>query len=105
MVVVEQLCYLESVETPDGFAALLRPVVEYTIPDQPSVPSQNSVSEEGRAISLRAVQRMPYKDGERVKSVSGVDLLRTQLVLEIDTDAPQLAADIELIPESKRTMR
>lgn len=100
-VVVDELCYFESVETPDGFAALLRPVVEYTIPDKPSVPSQDSVNEDGRAISLRAIQRMPYKDGERVKSVNGVDLLRTQLVLEIDNDAPQLAADIELIPESE----
>ena len=51
------------------------------------------------AIRLRAVQRLPYKDGERVKSVEGLELLRTQLVLEIDEDAPQLAADIELIPD------
>ncbi|MEM9137293.1 MAG: DNA-directed RNA polymerase subunit beta'', partial [Cyanobacteria bacterium P01_F01_bin.42] len=97
---IKELCYLESVETPDGHAALLRPVVEFTIPDKPSVPSQDSVNEEGRSISLQATQRMPFKDGERVKSIHGVDLLRTQLVLEIDTEAPQLAADIELIPES-----
>jgi len=38
----------------------------------------------GRSIELRAVQRLPYKDSERVKSVEGVELLRTQLVLEIE---------------------
>jgi DNA-directed RNA polymerase subunit beta' len=95
------LRYLECVETPEGYALLLRPVIEYSVPDQPSVPSQESINEAGRSIQLRAVQRLPYKDGERVKAIEGLDLLRTQLVLEIDTDAPQIAADIEVIPDEK----
>jgi DNA-directed RNA polymerase subunit beta' len=99
--VVDELRYLEYVETPEGHALLLRPVIEYPIPDEPSVPSQESVNEAGRSIRLRPVQRLPYKDGERVKSVEGLDLLRTQLVLEIGTEAPQLAADIEIIPDEK----
>lgn len=98
-VTVSELRYLECIETPEGHAALLRPVVEYQVPDKPSVPSQESVNEAGRSIRLRAVQRLPYKDGERVKSITGLDLIRTQLILEIDTDAPQLAADIELLPD------
>jgi len=97
---VNELRYVEYVETPEGPALLLRPVVEFPVPDEPPVPSQESTSEEsGRSIRLRAVQRMPYKDGERVKSVEGLELLKTQLVLEIDKDAPQLAADIELVPD------
>lgn len=98
---LKELRYLECVETPEGYALLLRPVMEYAVPDQPSVPSQESINEAGRAIQLRAVQRLPYKDGERVKAIDGLDLLRTQLVLEIDTDAPQIAADIEVIPDEK----
>lgn len=94
-----ELLYAEYVETPEGPAILLRPVTEFNVPDDPAVPSQESAKEEsGRAIRLRAVQRLPYKDGERVKSVEGLELLRTQLVLEVDQDA-QLAADIELIPD------
>jgi DNA-directed RNA polymerase subunit beta' len=97
---VDELRYVEYVESPEGPALLLRPVTEFQVPDEPSVPSQESTSEEaGRSIKLRAIQRIPYKDGERVKSVEGLELLRTQLVLEIDKDAPQLAADIELIPD------
>jgi DNA-directed RNA polymerase subunit beta' len=95
-----ELRYVEYVETPEGPALLLRPVQEFPVPDEPSVPSQESTSEDsGRSIRLRAVQRMPYKDGERVKSVEGQELLKIQLVLEIDKDAPQLAADIELVPD------
>ncbi|NEP10690.1 MAG: DNA-directed RNA polymerase subunit beta' [Symploca sp. SIO2C1] len=140
--VVEELRYGEVVETPEGMALLLRPVVEFTVPDDPDVPSQASIAQQQRsetqgngkgtsqspiAIELRAIQRLPYKDGERVKSVEGLELLRTQLVLEMtrkldnlseverssggritdehDTTS-QLSADIELVggdsPEEMR---
>lgn len=105
---VEDLRYVEYVETPEGPALLLRPVTEFAVPDVPSVPSQESVSEESsRTIRLRAIQRIPYKDGERVKSANGLELLRTQLVLEIDDEAPHLAADIELVedPENPDHLR
>ncbi len=99
---VDELRYVEYVETPEGPALLLRPVTEFPVPDEPSVPSQESTNEEsGRSIRLRAVQRLPYKDGERVKSVEGLELLKIQLVLEIGQDAPQLAADIELVPDEQ----
>ncbi|MEO1211475.1 MAG: DNA-directed RNA polymerase subunit beta' [Cyanobacteria bacterium J06638_20] len=95
-----ELRYLETVETPEGPAALLRPVIEYNVPDEPAIPSQASANEEsGHSIQLRALQRVLYKDGDRIKSVEGVELLRTQLVLEIEEDAHQLAADIELIAD------
>lgn len=99
--IAEELRYVEYVESPEGPALLLRPVTEFAVPDEPSVPSQASTREQsgGRSIQLRAIQRIPYKDGERVKSVEGLELLRTQLILEIDQDAPQLAADIELVPD------
>ena len=67
---------------------------EFKVSDEPAVPSQASINnQDGRQIELRSVQRLFYKDGERVKSVGGVSLLSTQLVLEIDS-----ADDIEVIP-------
>jgi DNA-directed RNA polymerase subunit beta' len=99
--VAEELGYAEYIETPEGPALLLRPVVEFAVPDKPPVPSQTALNE---SISLKAVQRLPYKDGERVKSVEGLELLRTQLILEIGSGAPQLAADIELLPDEDDAM-
>jgi len=99
--VAEGLRYVEYVETPEGSAVLLRPVEEFTVPDEPSVPSQDSVTDAGSDIQLRAVQRIAYKDGERVKSVEGVELLRTQLVLDIHDDSPHVMADIELVPDEQ----
>ncbi|MBE9184349.1 DNA-directed RNA polymerase subunit beta'' [Microcoleus sp. LEGE 07076] len=94
--IAQELGYAEYIETPEGPALLLRPVIEFPVPDKPPVPSQTALNE---SISLKAVQRLPYKDGERVKSVEGLELLRTQLILEIGSGAPQLAADIELLPD------
>lgn len=109
---VEELRYAEAVETPEGPAILLRPVIEFVVPDKPDVPSQASINSRGSsgtstAIELRAIQRLPFKDGERVKSVEGLELLRTQLVLEMAAPGTgltvaehgnsQLSADIELV--------
>ncbi|WP_369817794.1 MULTISPECIES: DNA-directed RNA polymerase subunit beta' [Planktothricoides] len=101
--VAENLSYLEYVETTEGAAILLRKVEEFAVPDEPSVPSQESIADStGRSqIQLRSVQRIPYKDGDRVKSVEGLELLRTQLVLEIGKDVAQLAADIEIVPDEE----
>jgi DNA-directed RNA polymerase subunit beta' len=107
-IAVSQLHYADYVETPEGPALLLRPVVEFAVPDEPGVPSQASINEAGRPkIELRAVQRLPYKDGERVKSVEGLELLRTQLVLEIGFEHSHLplAADIELVPQDEEVSR
>ncbi|KAB8319207.1 DNA-directed RNA polymerase subunit beta'' [Tolypothrix campylonemoides VB511288] len=105
--VMTELRYIEYVESPEGPALLTRPVVEFAVPNNPDVPSTTSVSQQtGRSIQLRAVQRLPYKDSERVKTVEGVELLRTQLVLEIEQEGEQdhnaspLAADIELVPDA-----
>jgi DNA-directed RNA polymerase subunit beta' len=102
--VVTDLRYIEYVESPEGPALLSRTVFEFPVPSNPDLPSTTSVSQQtGRSIQLRAVQRLPYKDSERVKSVEGVELLRTQLVLEIEQEGEQdhnaspLAADIELV--------
>jgi len=106
----EALCYGEYLDTPEGMALLLRPVIEYAIAAEPDVPSQDSINEAdlGPTIALRALQRLHYKDGERVKSVDGVDLLSTQLILEIQLeateehlDAASLSADIELVKRSE----
>jgi DNA-directed RNA polymerase subunit beta' len=95
---------IEFIDTPEGPALLLRPVEEFEIPVAPSIPSQDSSNETaGRAIRLRAVQRLQFKDGESVKSVEGVDLLRTQLVLEMEEETPQLQADIELLPDEQNS--
>ncbi|MEO3704275.1 DNA-directed RNA polymerase subunit beta' [Trichormus azollae] len=105
--IATELRYIQYIESPEGPALLSRPVIEFDVPNNPDVPSTSVSQQTGRSIQLRAVQRLPYKDSERVKSVEGVELLRTQLVLEIEQEGEQdhnaspLAADIELVPDTE----
>jgi DNA-directed RNA polymerase subunit beta' len=85
----------EFVDTNEGVGLLLRPMRQYEIFNTTQSPSQESLNSAGGAINLRPVLRTFFKDGERVKSVEGVQLVTTQLVLET---VEGLSADIELVP-------
>ncbi|ACK69198.1 DNA-directed RNA polymerase, beta'' subunit [Gloeothece citriformis PCC 7424] len=109
-IVTEDLRSCEWIESTEGLGLLLRPVEEFTVYDEPAAPSQGSINQEGgRSIELRSVQRLYFKDGERVKSVDGCQLLSTQLVLEIGTSESEgsthLAADIELKADEEEDTR
>ncbi len=81
------LRYVEHLDAPEGPAVLFRSVIEFEVPDEPCVPSQENTCSgrqgESVPIRLRSVMRLPYKDGDRIKSVEGLEILKTQLVLEI----------------------
>jgi DNA-directed RNA polymerase subunit beta' len=107
-VTIEALSYGEKVISTEGIALLVRAVEEFQVEDTPIEPSQGSINDQkaGRNINLHSVQRLFYKDGERVKSVDGISLLSTQLIIEIqpiegeDEDVlSNLYADIELQPD------
>ena len=92
----EAMQMVEAVDTPEGGALLLRPVEEYTIPNEAHMPELGSVKQaNGPSMGLKAVQRLAFKDGELVKSVEGVELLRTQLLLETFDTTPQMTVDVE----------
>ena len=92
----EAMQMVEAVDTPEGGALLLRPVEEYAIPNEAHMPELGSVKQaNGPSMGLKAVQRLAFKDGELVKSVEGVELLRTQLLLETFDTTPQMTVDVE----------
>ncbi len=99
----ESIVYVQTVDTPEGTGLLLRPVEEYTIPDEAQLPELSHVQQpKGPHLGLKATQRLSYKDGELIKSVEGVELLKTQLTLETFETTPQMTVDVEAV-EDKRT--
>ena len=44
---------------------------------------------------------MAFKDGELIKSVEGVELLKTQLLLETFDTTPQMTVDVEQAPDKR----
>ena len=98
----EAMVFVEAVDTPEGGALLLRPVEEYAIPDVAHVPELSSVKQPGGpSMGLKATQRLAFKDGELVKSVEPVELLRTQLILETFDTTPQMTVDVEEVPDKR----
>ena len=51
-----------------------------------------------KIITIKTTKRVLFKDGQRVKSKYGVDLLKTYLIMSVDSDQPHLSADVEFIP-------
>jgi DNA-directed RNA polymerase subunit beta' len=98
----EAMTFVEAVETPEGGALLLRPVEEYAIPDAAHLPELSTVKQSGGpSMGLKATQRLAFKDGELIKSVEGVELLRTQLILETFDTTPQMTVDVEVVPDKR----
>ena len=98
----EAIVFVEVVETPDGQALLLRPVEEYTIPDEAHLPELGTVKQSGGpSLGLKATQRLSFKDGDLIKSVDGVELLRTQLILETYDTTPQMTVDVDAVADKR----
>ncbi len=99
----DSVVFVQSVETPEGSGLLLRPVEEYSIPDEAQLPELSHVKQpKGPHLGIKAIQRLAFKDGELVKSVEGVELLKTQLSLETFETTPQMTVDVEAVRD-KRT--
>ena len=98
----DAMTFVQTVETPEGSGLLLRPVEEYTIPDEAQLPELSHVQQpKGPSLGIKATQRLAFKDGELIKSVEGVELLKTQLNLETFETTPQMTVDVEAVPDKK----
>lgn len=91
--------FIELITSNEKLNVFVRPVKEYFITNNSSlILEQEFISESSHFIKLNVVNRLPYKDGERVKSISGIELLKTYIILEVDSNVPHLCADIEFVP-------
>ncbi len=96
----KEILFVQKLENSTSRGLLLRTVEEFTIPDQAELPELNHVTQEkGPHLGLKAIQRLTYKDGELIKSVEGVELLRTHLSVESFDATPQMTIDVESIED------
>ncbi len=98
----EASVFVQAVETPEGTGLLLRPVEEFTIPNEAQLPELGHVKQpKGPSLGVKATQRLAFKDGELIKSVEGVELLKTQLSLETFDTTPQMTVDVEAVRDKR----
>lgn len=89
----DSLSYVEEIA--EGI--LIRPVHEYHVnKEQFQVETEHSFNGD-QSINMNLVQHLIFKDGERIESINGVDLVKTYLTVEINSDQVHGSADIEFL--------
>lgn len=96
----EETVFVEPLTDLTSNSILVRPVIEYKIEEEYKELNQTCISDIDQSISLKLVKRLPFKDGEKIQSIKGVDLLKTYIILETESTFSHLSADIEFIPIS-----
>ena len=77
---------------------MIRPVKEYFI-DKKNIEIENDISNNlDNSIGIKIVNKILYRDGEQVKSATGVELVKTYLIMVTNPDKPHLSADVEFLP-------
>jgi DNA-directed RNA polymerase subunit beta' len=77
---------------------LIRPVKEYFI-GKKNIEIENDTSNNlDNSIGIKIVNKILYRDGEQVKSATGVELVKTYLIMVTNPDKPHLSADVEFLP-------
>jgi len=96
----EETVFVELSTELSSKSILVRPVIEYKIDEEYKELNQTCISDIDQSISLKLVKRLPFKDGEKIQSIKGIDLLKTYIILETESTFSHLSADIEFIPIS-----
>nr|YP_010336436.1 RNA polymerase beta'' subunit [Goniotrichopsis reniformis]UNJ14842.1 RNA polymerase beta'' subunit [Goniotrichopsis reniformis] len=90
------IVYWEYLTIDEQVFILIRPVSVYSVPD--SIPSlEHEFSESSsEGLGLKITRNICFKDGEKVKSIEGVELVKTQLVTIIPEIESNLTTKIIL---------
>jgi DNA-directed RNA polymerase subunit beta' len=96
----QKLSFIEAIEIKNTFYLLVRPVTTFKVPREKGFFLEYLFfpSTAKRGLKLRTVKRIFFRNWERVKSNTSVDLLQTFLVLDVMNKCSSLQAQVELIP-------
>nr|YP_010336632.1 RNA polymerase beta'' subunit [Rhodospora sordida]UNJ15038.1 RNA polymerase beta'' subunit [Rhodospora sordida] len=92
----DNIIYWEYLKINDQYFILVRPVSVYSVPD--SIPSleKDFITKSDQGLGLKVTRNICFKDGEKVRSVNGVELIKTQLVTIIPELDSNLVAKVQL---------
>lgn len=96
-IITNKLVYWEYLNLSNRQVLLIRPVVVYSIPNKNYVFTYTEDSFRIDAIHLRLTRQIHFKDGARVKSVQGIDLIKTYLTIGITHDLSNLSCFVNFI--------
>nr|YP_009312887.1 RNA polymerase b???-subunit [Helminthora furcellata]SCW21141.1 RNA polymerase b???-subunit [Helminthora furcellata]SCW24001.1 RNA polymerase beta-subunit [Helminthora furcellata] len=100
-ITTNKLVYWESIQTNSNHYLLIRPVIVYSIPYKQY--ELDCKAEKYKYLELEVVQRTGFKDGDRVKSVQGVNLVKTYLSIHINNNDNLLNCNVKFKNENNNT--
>nr|YP_009297555.1 RNA polymerase beta'' subunit [Hildenbrandia rivularis]AOM67099.1 RNA polymerase beta'' subunit [Hildenbrandia rivularis] len=90
----DKLVYWEYLQKLDNIYILIRPVTVYAVPRK----HYSFESEyKNHDLQVRVIRTTKFRDGERVKSVSGIDIIKSHLVVFVKKDSSNLYTTLECI--------
>lgn len=94
----ENIVYWEYLKIDQSYFVLIRSVSVYSVPD--TIPSLEGdfIANREQSLYLKVTRNICFKDGEKVKSVDGVELIKTQLVAIVPQLNNNLIAKMQLNP-------
>jgi len=96
-IITNRLVYWEYLHIQKRIVILIRPVIVYSIPNKNYLFEYTKNSFNIDAINISLARQINFKDGARVKSIKGVDLIKTYLTLEIDPHFSNLTCSFNII--------
>lgn len=94
----DKLVYWEYVKISSCDFILLRPVIIYALPTKDIMLKFSDNSFATDFVSLKIARRTYFRDGERIKSVSGINLVFTHLIVEFKETLSNLKCYMQFQP-------
>nr|ARO91065.1 plastid-encoded DNA-directed RNA polymerase [Flintiella sanguinaria] len=91
----DKLVYWEHINYKEKPYLLIRPVTVFSITEKTFAITKEFSKSSEDSLGLQVVLRTPFKDGERIKSILGIDLLNIELISKIKIQNNLLVNEIE----------
>lgn len=92
-IIAENTVFIERIKA----GILVRPVDQYYVSkEQFKVETEHSLSG-NQFIGINLIQHLLFKEGEKIESIKGIDLVKTYLTVDISSDEIHGSADVEFL--------
>nr|UAD87201.1 RNA polymerase b-subunit [Gracilaria pacifica] len=95
----DKLVYWEHFYIQSERFNLIRPVIVYSIPNKTMQFTYSSDSFNNNICNLKLVKRIYFRDGERIKSVTGINIIKTYLIADLHQECSNLKCTLQLNPD------
>nr|YP_009774086.1 RNA polymerase beta'' subunit [Caulacanthus okamurae]QIZ74703.1 RNA polymerase beta'' subunit [Caulacanthus okamurae] len=99
-IITDKLVYWEYIQSKGSTLILIRPVIVYSVPNRNLKNCYTADSFGIDMFNLKIMRRTYFRDGARVKSVYGIDLVKTYLVAQLNPIVIDMFCTLDFVKSS-----